>query len=230
MVLNVRYLPWMLLATTAGVAAAAWATGSLQAPSTALASNPGRGDANAAERSPGREMHPVTPRQLAEANALARRTVADLVLNTHDGGPLTWERLSGGRPVVLVFVKNGCPCSGDLEPFYRRVESLYGGVVCFAEVIDGDVTTARRHAAERAVPHPIIADAEQSLIRRLGAENGSSVALLTADGVLDGFWPGCSADGMRDLARRAARLAGVAERPLDIAGMPAALTTGCPFH
>jgi hypothetical protein len=229
MVRNARYLPWTLLAA-AGCIAAAWGTDSWLGPQPGRASNPDKGEDTAVGRIPGRRPHPVTPEQLAGANTRARPTVADLVFTTHDGQSLTWGQLSGGQPVVLVLVKTGCPCSGDLEPFYRRVESLYRGTVRFAEVMDADVPTAHRHAAERALPYPVLADAGQVLIGRLLAENGGAAALLTPDGTLDGFWPGCSAEGLRDLARRAARLAGVAERPLDSSGMPAALITGCPFR
>jgi hypothetical protein len=34
---------------------------------------------------------------------------------------------------------------------------------------------------------------------------------------------------MRALGRRIAALRAVAERPLDVSGMPKVLTTGCPF-
>ncbi len=35
---------------------------------------------------------------------------------------------------------------------------------------------------------------------------------------------------MRELGRRIADLGAVTDRSIDIAGMPAALTTGCPFE
>ena len=35
---------------------------------------------------------------------------------------------------------------------------------------------------------------------------------------------------MRELGRRIAELGAVTERPIDVAGMPGALTTGCPFE
>ena len=75
---------------------------------------------------------------------------------------------------------------------------------------------------------------ERALAKVEGVESAnvnfaSETALVTADGVIDGLWPGCSADGMSELGRRIARLAGVAERPLDVSDMPGALTTGCPF-
>ena len=58
---------------------------------------------------------------------------------------------------------------------------------------------------------------------------GCHVVLLTSGGVIDGCWPGCSASTLQQLGRRIARLAGVAERALDVTDVPASLTTGCRF-
>jgi hypothetical protein len=76
----------------------------------------------------------------------------------------------------------------------------------------------------------VLPDPGRRIIRRLRAQNGGYVVLLTADGVIDRFWPGCSADALTDLGRRIARLADVQERPLDVADVPGSLTTGCPFE
>jgi hypothetical protein len=54
--------------------------------------------------------------------------------------------------------------------------------------------------------------------------------LLTPGGVIDGFWPGCTAATMQELGRGIARLTGIGERPLNVSGMPGPLTTGCPFE
>jgi hypothetical protein len=148
----------------------------------------------------------------------------------HDGRRLRWADLSGGQPVVFAFIKDGCPCSAEFEPFFQRVAALYRGRIRFVGVIDAPLKTARRYAAEQHVPHPILADPDRRIIRRLNARHGGYVALLTPEGVIDGFWPGCSVATMRELGRRIARLAGVRERPLDVTGMPRPLTTGCPFE
>jgi AhpC/TSA family len=147
-----------------------------------------------------------------------------------DGQRRGWPDLSEGQPVVVVFLKDGCPCSVESEPFFRRVAALYRSHVRFIGVIDAPVKRARQFASEQQVPYLILADPQRRLIRRLNAKHGGYVALLTPAGVIDGFWPGCTAVTMRDLGRRIARLAGIAERSLDVAGMPLALITGCPFE
>jgi hypothetical protein len=217
-----QYLPWAILAAFGGVAVVLWTSG------TFGATRPGpRGAAAGPDHA--REKHFVSPRQLADSNAMLNRVVDVLGVAGSGGLRPGWDELSGGRPVVLVFIKQGCPCSVEFEPFFQRVERLYRGVVRFAGVIDAGETAVRRYAAEQHVPYPVLADPERHIIRRLRAENGGYFVLLTPEGTIDGFWPGCSAEGMRELGRRIARRAGLEERPLDVSGMPGPLTTGCPF-
>jgi peroxiredoxin len=178
---------------------------------------------------PAAEKHYVSPRQLAATGAMSNRPVASFAAVNQDGHAVEWADLSGGRPLVLVFIKRDCPCNVEFEPFFHRVEQTYRDCVRFAGVIDAPVEGASRYAEANRVPYPVLADGERRLIDRFQAENGAYVALITPEGVLDTLWPGCSAEMMRELGRRIAACAGVAERPLDCTGMPGALTTGCPF-
>jgi peroxiredoxin len=228
--LKSRYLPWVILTPVTGLAVALWAAGT---PGTTKPLPPGPAPLEKpGSRSPdhGGERHYVTPRQLADSNTMVSRALDALQAVGQDGRHLGWDELSAGRPVALVFIKEGCPCTTTFEPFFGRVEKLYRGEARFAAVIDAGTEAARRHASEQHLPYPVLADPERRIIRRLRAENGGYVVLLTADGVIDGFWPGCSADALRDLGRRIARLAGREERPLNVSGMPGSLTTGCPFE
>jgi peroxiredoxin len=179
--------------------------------------------------SPAAEKHYVTPRQLAASGALTNRLVTPFSAPDQDGRLIAWPELSGGQPVVLVFIKKGCSCNVELEPFFQRMERSYRDCVRFGGVIDGSPEVARRYADANHVPHPILADPEHHLITRFEAECGAYVALVTPAGVLDTLWPGCSAEMMREVSRRCAELAGVEERSVDYNGMPNALTTGCPF-
>ena len=156
-------------------------------------------------------------------------SIANVACRDQDGMSRNWQSISGGRPVVLVFVKEGCPCNVEFEPFFERVERLYRGKVKFAAVIDADIVAARAFAVQLKVPYPVLADPTQELIRRFKAANGGYVALVTNDATIAGYWPGCSADGLRDLGQRIARLTGVDERPIDTTDMPGPLITGCPF-
>jgi hypothetical protein len=217
-----RYVPWAILTAAAGAVLALAASGALRTRPAVAASGAGGPDH-------AREKHYVGPRQLADTNALVRREAGELRAAAHDGRVLGWDDLSGGRPLALVFIKAGCPCSVEVEPFFRRVEALYRGEVRFAGVIDGDTDSARRYATEQDVAHPVLADPDKQIVGRFRAKCGCHVVLLTPAGVIDGAWPGCSAETMRQLGRRIALLAGVDERPLDTSGMPTSLTTGCPY-
>jgi hypothetical protein len=188
-------------------------------------------------------VHYVTPRQLTDSAALATTAVSALTATTDRDQFFTWPVPDDRRPLLLVFIKNGCPCSVELEPFFHRLERAYADIVRFAGVIDGDVRTARRYAEANATPYPILADPERQLIHRFQAENGAYVALLVLAGTpvgkgdtsaqdgltIDSLWPGCSAEMFTQMGRRIAAAAGVEERPLDTSGLPSAPVTGCPF-
>lgn len=226
---NPRFFPWAILVAAASIVTASWMAGLMtvitqdDVPATAqkLAIARGQDDFTGS--------HYVAPTQLAESNAATRRDCLGLAAEANDGSRVNWSELSRGRPVVLVFIKSGCPCNVEVESYLGRVERLYRDAVRFAGVIDGDVAVAREYVGKQQVEHPVLADPDLQLIHQFDARNGCYVALFTSEGELDGLWPGCSADAMSALGRRIALLARVEERPLDVAGMPAALITGCPF-
>jgi hypothetical protein len=175
------------------------------------------------------EKHYATPAQLTASGDMAARTLGPLGGVTQNGSRVGWEDLARRRPVVLVFIKKGCPCSVEFEPYFHRLYRAYPECAAFAGVIDGGTGAARDYAEANHVPYPVLADPGRELISRFRAENGAYVALLTPEGVLDTLWPGCSAGMMRELSHRVAELAGREEQPIETSGLPAALTAGCPF-
>lgn len=218
------WLPWLAIAASVTIAGTVHQIGpSAAAQETGAVAQPSAGPQG------GSTIHYVGPEQLAQTNSMLDLVVKDIEATASDGRHLGWSELSGGLPVVMVFIKNGCPCSIEFEPYFHRVEEAYRGVVRFVGIIDADVTSARRYASEQHVPYPVLADAERKIIRRFRAKNGCYVAVLTADGVIDGYWPGSSEDALRELGQRIAKSTATAERPLDVSGMPKALTTGCHF-
>ena len=57
----------------------------------------------------------VTPTQLSAAGALADRKVRSFSAVAHDGTVFTWSGTSGTGPLILVFIRRGCPCNVELE-------------------------------------------------------------------------------------------------------------------
>jgi peroxiredoxin len=174
--------------------------------------------------------HYVTPAQLVESGALADRQVRSFSAAPRGGTVFTWSAISGARPLVLFFNRRDCPCSVEFERFFRRLAGRYRDVAEFAGVIDGGTDAAHAYATANAIPYRVLADPDRAIINRFGARNGGYVALVRPDGAIDAVWPGCSAAMMRELGHRIAELGAVTERSIDVAGMPGALTTGCPFE
>jgi AhpC/TSA family len=178
---------------------------------------------------PAIEKHFVTPDQLVECGALAERRIEQFAAWAHDGSRFAWPQAGSARPLVVVFIKRDCPCSVEFEPFFHRLELEYREHADFVGVIDAGADVALAYATSNKVPYRVLADPDGAIVRRLGAKHGGYVGLVRASSHLDTLWPGCSAEMMRALGRRIAALRAVAERPLDVSGMPKVLTTGCPF-
>jgi len=175
------------------------------------------------------ETHKVTPDMLASAEARAKNPaptfrLADAQGTTRDLG----EMLATG-PVVLVFIKDGCPCSVGAQSYFNALHALYGGRLRLLGIVDGDANLARRWTSANHVPFPMLPDPDLTTTRGYGATNSAFVALVGRDGRIDALWPGYSADMLRDLNRRAAAQAGLPELSIDTSDAPDDLYSGCPY-
>jgi peroxiredoxin len=179
---------------------------------------------------PATQKNYVTPAQLVESGAVADRTVRAFSAVASDGTVFRWSGMSGKRPLVLVFIRRDCPCNVDFEPFFSRLAGRYRDVAEFAGVIDAGADAAVSYATANETPYRVLADPDRAIINRFEAKNGGFVALLRPEGAIDTLWPGWSAEMMRELGCRIAELGAVTERSIDVAGMPAAVSTGCPFE
>lgn len=222
-----RYVPWTLAGAIAVPALSCWLAYGRLSPADhgalPVATAAGRHDDSAATN------HYVTPRQLIASGETARQDVAHLALVTQDDRHLEWTELSAGRPVVVVFVKQGCPCSRKFEPHFHSLAAAYGPAVQFIDVIDGSVATAQSYSTANAVSYPVIADESGAIIRRFEAQGGAYVALVDREGVVEMLSPGCSVEMMQDLSRRIATMTEQDLAICDFEGLPGGLTAGCPF-
>ncbi|HTU24462.1 MAG TPA: hypothetical protein VMF30_03625, partial [Pirellulales bacterium] len=119
-------LPWMLLGCVAlvGFALAARGIGESAAPH-ARDSVPAR--KIVASSSEPAARHYVTPDQLAAASRDVAPTIVDFQAVAHDRGLRSLAELADGRPAILVFVKQGCPCSVQFQPVFNRLAEAFDG-------------------------------------------------------------------------------------------------------
>lgn len=176
------------------------------------------------------EKHKVTAEMLRGAEA--RETLLAPMFRARASDDATHELAEGLKrgPVVLVFIKDGCPCSVSAEGYFNSLHAAYDGRVRFFGVIDGDRDAARAWAARNGVPFPILIDPDCALVRDFRAENSAYVALIDRSGRIDSFWPGYSTAMLEALNARIAVLAGLPEAPIDTTGAPEELYSGCPFR
>jgi hypothetical protein len=52
---------------------------------------------------------------------MSARPLGPIPVLGHDGKRREWQDLAAARPVVAVFIKRGCPCSVEFEPFFHRL-------------------------------------------------------------------------------------------------------------
>ena len=176
------------------------------------------------------EIHKVTPEMLQNAEARETLKAPEFRFAASDGRTyqLSEERADG--PVVLIFIKDGCPCSVSAETHFNDLHAAYEGHVRFFGVFDGSLEKARGWASRNAVPFPILLDPEGNLVRLYQARNSAYVVLIDRSGTIDAFWPGYSSAMLQVVNARIAKLAGLPEAAINTSEAPDELYSGCPFE
>lgn len=145
------------------------------------------------------------------------------------GKQISLKQLAGEKPVVVYFIKEGCPCSQTYEPFIQEFASNYADVAHVVGIIDGDADTARRWSSRYVNRYPIANDPTNATMIRWGATNSAFTALVDQQGKLVAYWPGYSRWMLEEMSQKLAELAGVPRRRLAVLDAPSQLYTGCSF-
>ncbi|MFM7131793.1 MAG: TlpA family protein disulfide reductase [bacterium] len=145
------------------------------------------------------------------------------------GKSIRLKELAASKPVVVYFIKDGCPCSQTYEPFIQEFASNYADVAHVVGIIDGDADTARRWSSRYVNRYPIANDPANLTMIRWGATNSAFTALVDKQGKLVAYWPGYSRWMLEELSQKLAELAGVPRRRLAVLDAPSQLYTGCSF-
>ena len=173
--------------------------------------------------------HLVTRRMAAASEAMVERIAPPFDTPASDGQRYRLDELCRGGPVVLTFVKDGCPCSESAQRFFNRLHAAYPQAPMFG-VIDVEAEQANRWAGRFRVAYPLLLDPGLNIMQNYHAENSAYVVLVDDRGRIRKHWPGYSAGMLRELGATLAGLLGTAERPLDVADAPEEEYSGCPFE
>ncbi len=176
----------------------------------------------------GPAKHVVTPKMSSDSQQMIERTATPFQRIDASARTQSLADLCRKGPVVLTFVKDGCPCSEAAQPFFNRMAAAYPSA-SFLAVIDVAPEAAKRWAGGHGVQYPILSDPACQLMHDYAAENSAYVVLIDGRGRIARHWPGYSAGMLTELGESLATLAGVKIEPIDLADAPDSLYSGCPF-
>ncbi|APW62843.1 peroxiredoxin family protein [Paludisphaera borealis] len=176
------------------------------------------------------KQHLVTSEMLAATEKVARTTAPAFRAEATDGKTYDLAELTRKGPVVLAFIKEGCPCSIESQPYFNRLFEAYGAKVPFFGVIDGPVNRAGKWGRVNHAAFPILSDVDLTIIHDYKAESSAYLALVSQGGTIEKLWPGYSVEMLNEVSARLAKFAGMDVQPIDTTGAPQGeMLTGCPF-
>lgn len=174
--------------------------------------------------------HPVTPEMWKSAGSFSNVIAPSFRLPDVNGKLWSLSEISKGRPVVLYFIKQGCPCSIDVEPLLQKMSRQLGQKIAFVGIINVDAKDATAWIEDMKSPLLVLLDPNCQTMKTYKAQQSVYTALIRRDGTIDKFWPGYSASMLRELYARAAELSGAPASSFDPDYAPTQMTSGCRFY
>ncbi len=172
--------------------------------------------------------HVVTPSMAEASRGMVLRQAPAFTLKATDGAEYSLGELIREGPLLLTFIKIGCPCSEAAQPYFNRLRAAYPHARILG-VIDGDHGPANLWAKKIRVSYPLLLDPNLQLVRAYGVENSAYVVLVDQKGQIMMHWPGYSASMLQELGATLAGLTRSAVRPIDTLDAPVEFYSGCPY-
>lgn len=177
----------------------------------------------------GAVRHVITTQMERIASGMLKNPAPAFDVPDMNGGKISLDSLINDRPLLIYFVKDGCPCSIDLDPILQKMYKKYDGRVNFAAVIDKDAATAVKWAHDNGTPYPIIPDPSLKIIKGFHVIASAFSALVNKKGEVVKMWPGYNQDLLKDMNEHIAKELGEKPTPFDTMYAPKEKAAGCAF-
>lgn len=173
--------------------------------------------------------HPVTLKMETDAKAVVGDKAPEIDLLDTDGKPWKLSDHVAEGPVVVVTIKDGCPCSIESQPFFNALAAAYTGKVQFVGVMDGDRIKTSKYKDDFSVPFPIVTEPGDRTFAAFQSPRSVYYSLVQKGGVVKRLWPGYSKEMLHEFNRSLAEEAGIDPPKLDVAMAPDKKSSGCAF-
>ena len=173
--------------------------------------------------------HPVTPQMEQDADARAGMESKDFTLTTDEGASVALSSFWKEKPVVLVMMKDGCPCTMEAQPHFNDLASQFGKDINFVGVIDADKETASKFRADFSCPFPVLSSPNTDFFKLWRSKQSVYTFVIGVGGKVEMVWPGYNKKMLASLNHMLSELSKKPEAKLDMDMVPEKMTSGCYF-
>lgn len=174
--------------------------------------------------------HPVSPLMSQRSSSLQGKSARILTLDGAASNTINVGELLGNGPVILVFTKDGCPCSIEAQPYFNALAKAYKGTASFVGVIDSNRHEAVRYMIDFDLAYDLACATDRTIFDAFDAKRSVYVTLLGKDGRIVRQWPGYSKTMLEELSETIAAEAKVEVQTIDVSKAPLEMNSGCPFE
>jgi peroxiredoxin len=171
----------------------------------------------------------VTPQMAQGAHSRTDTKAFDFEVPLTKNHKLRLSKLVHKGPVVLIAIKDGCPCNLRAQPLFNKLSELHKQHTTFIGILNADQQTTKQYVQDTHARFPIVPDPDLRILSAYQAER-SAYTLLVGRGLrIVKAWPGYSADMLKELNTTLSRLTHTPEPFFDPKYAPKEMTAGCSF-
>lgn len=174
--------------------------------------------------------HPVTDPMREDAEAMARKPAPDFEIPDLDGKLWTRESAQAGKPTLIYFILDGCPCSTDAEPLIQSLRKTHEGRINFVGVIDSAPEKAKKWVKDHNTQNLVLISRDAAVMKAYESPRSVYSALVDTKGRIIKQWPGYSKRILTEMNEEMAKASGVPAPKFDTAYAPVEDSSGCSFE
>ncbi len=174
--------------------------------------------------------HPVTDPMWKRAHAIEGKPAPNFTLQSNESKLITLSQVCQKGPVVLVFTKDGCPCSIEAQPFFNELAKGYMGKASFLGIIDANKSVATQYQIDFKVPYTMLLGQEPDIFKAYDSLQSVYTTLVDSKGKVVKQWPGYCKAMLIDLNERLATLTQTQPTKIELGMAPEKMNSGCAFE
>lgn len=174
--------------------------------------------------------HPVNAEMRTNSEKMARKKASDFKLKDLNGKFYNLAQATEGKPTLIVFIKEGCPCSIEAEPILQQLAKHHGDSVRLVGIINKGAEGAKKWIEDNSSTNLVLCDPDVATMKAYDSPRSVYTTLVRPDGTIEKQWPGWSKGILEEQNELLAKLSGKPFRKFDTSYAPLEDSSGCSFY